>query len=118
MVTAMIGYRHTAFRYDDFEIMFALLGVVIDIDHEREVVDRFVGDVLQEAAVIFYPDNFTLIIYPDKNSTALGIGKAAYPFQVFVPPACLYSMCCVSVTVLALEMCKGKEFRKKIAGNW
>jgi hypothetical protein len=71
----------------------------------------FVGYIFQKLFVISNTFYCSLIIYANVNLSALCIGKAANPFQVFIPPRLF--VCYVLVLRHSYKVMKRKTGRQK-----
>lgn len=61
----------------------------IDVHDDPQNVAHLVRDVLQELAGVPDPDSHTLVVTPDGQHAASGVGEAADRLQAFVPPRLL-----------------------------
>ncbi len=50
------------------------------------MIDYLVGDFVHQLLVILHTCYLPFIVGTDKYLSALGIGKTAYPLEIFVPP--------------------------------
>ncbi len=61
----------------------------VDIFHDAQIVDNLVGNVLHQFLGIGQANHFFVVVHADVDATAMRIGEAAYPFQIFVSPRLL-----------------------------
>ncbi len=70
----------------DFEQVLAFLVAQIDRHHHSEDIAHLVGNVLQQLRRVGHPNDLAPVVLADHERATLGIGEAADPFQVLVPP--------------------------------
>ena len=58
----------------------------IHICNNAQMGDNLIRNVLHQAFAVVHTDDFLLIIHTDVDTATTGIGKTAYPFQIFVAP--------------------------------
>ena len=74
---------------NDLDQVVAFLPAEIHIDEDAEDVADLVRDFLEEFRGILHPDELALVVLPNDQGASLGIGKAADPPEVVIPPAFL-----------------------------
>ena len=74
---------------NDLDQVVAFLPAEIHIDEDAEDVADLVRDLLEEFPGILHPNGLALVVFPNDEGASLGIGKAADPPEVVIPPAFL-----------------------------
>ena len=86
MIFALIADRIGTGIDLDFDIILTVLGKQIDICDDAHCILDLVWDILKELLAVRDANNLSVITDTDIDSASAGIGKSAYPFQVFVSP--------------------------------
>ena len=89
VVVAAIADRRRIGRCHDVEVLLAADLAKIDRDDDAEQVANLVRQFDQQLLRAFHVDDLALVVAPDDQHPALGIGEAADPAQELVPPGFL-----------------------------
>ena len=73
----------------DLQVLPANVRLQVHVDHDTEQRLRLVGDLFEQPENALHSNHFTPVILADFQYAALGVGEAADPFQVLVPPSLL-----------------------------
>ena len=85
-------------------ILFARFGQKINIYHDSQQIAHLVGNVFHQLFGVLHALHLALIVNANKQATTLRIGKAAYPFEIFVSP----SQFVFYVLLLGFHACSSK----------
>ena len=89
VIFALVADRIGAGAHLDLNVLQAILLQEIHVGNDAHGVLDLVGDILQQPLPVCQAHDRAVITDADIDRAALGIGKSAYPFQVFVPPGFL-----------------------------
>ena len=88
IVLATVVYGIGIRFYDDFDVFVLGRGISqeVYVGNDSEGVLYFVWDVLGKFFGFVYSYDVSAVVDTDVELATVGIGKAAYPFEVFVTP--------------------------------
>ena len=110
----MIIHREHPGQDCNLNIFQSIFGEKVYIRNDAQLVLDFIWNILHQLLCIADSNDSAIILLADINLTALRIGKAAYPFQIFVAPGFFPYLCsgflplCVHLhmfNVSALDIC-------------
>ena len=82
LVADRIGMRLN----DDLKVIAAHLRLQVDINHDAEQRLRLARDLLKQPEHFVHSDHLAAVVLADLQDAALGVGEAADPLEILVPP--------------------------------
>ena len=89
VVFALVAHRAGIGIDANLQQLLAVFEQQIDSHHDAQHIAHLVGNLLQQARRVGQAHRLALVVAPDHQRTALGIGKAANPAQILVAPGFL-----------------------------
>lgn len=86
VIVAPVADRRGVGRRHHFEVFPAAFAMQVDVDEDAEQVADLVRKLFQQPRCVGEADHAALVVAPDDQHAAFGIGEAAHPSQVIVAP--------------------------------